>query len=518
MLFPSLPSNLHRVQWQSPLLLVFFPSPSRLCRLFSLLNRRPSLSPSASSSSSSSSLSLNSHAARIGPLGLRCLSTGRRKRNKKPKSETAQKETYKDLHPANELRVPSPASLLDDYFRSDRLRILVEAHQRLNKSQQRPALQSRHRKPKTFREPTEQELELEEKREQARRKRLLNLIGNKLASLNISVIPVKMPAPKRKAETETKYYAVRAGVKPGVYTNWTLCQQQITGFKGAVFKSFTNYEDASAFAAGRPLASDKSNTTPTKFYGVAVGRTPGVYTDWSIAQQEVVGWKNPKYKKFETRAEAEEFVRQWSGKPAAQAVKVPQVDETDDLEVIAIEPSPKNSSRKARKTGATQTAREAQEVQYASKPVIIYTDGSARGNGKVGAVAGVGVYFCGGFRENISERLQGPVQTNQRAELTAVLRALESIPDTQNCELRTDSQYTINCVTSWYKNWMKNGWRNSKGEDVSNQDLIVAIRKKIDTRDGRDAETKFVWVKGHGTDEGNIAADLLAVEGAKKFF
>lgn len=108
------------------------------------------------------------------------------------------------------------------------------------------------------------------------------------------------------------------------------------------------------------------------------------------------------------------------------------------------------------------------------------------------------------------------MQTNQRAELTAVLRALEAIPDTQDCELRTDSQYTINCVTSWYKNWMKNGWRNSKGEDVSNQDLVVAIRKKIDTREKKGTETKFVWVKGHGTDEGNIAADVLAVEGSRK--
>ena len=63
---------------------------------------------------------------------------------------------------------------------------------------------------------------------------------------------------------------------------------------------------------------------------------------------------------------------------------------------------------------------------------------------------------------------------------------------------------------------MKNGWRNSKGEDVSNQDLVVAIRKKIDTREKKGTETKFVWVKGHGTDEGNIAADVLAVEGSRK--
>lgn len=65
---------------------------------------------------------------------------------------------------------------------------------------------------------------------------------------------------------------------------------------------------------------------------------------------------------------------------------------------------------------------------------------------------------------------------------------------------------------------MKNEWRNTKGEEVSNQDLIVAIRKKIDTRDRKAAETKFVWVKGHGTDEGNIAADMLAVKGATMMF
>lgn len=379
MLFPSRSSNLHRVQWQSPFFLSFlFPSPPRLVRLLSPLNRLPSLSLPAS---------LNAHGARIGSPGLRCLSTKRRKKNK-TESETAQKETNK------ELSIHPPAGFLDGFFRSHGLRILTDAYRRFKA--QRPALQSRYRKSKTTR------LQAAQPRKQSRHDKILELVGNKLLSLNIAVdyeSPVTMPAPKRKMEPETKYYAVRAGYKPGVYTSWALCQQQITGFKGAQFKSFTSYEDASAFAAGRPVASATSTSSPSKFYGVAVGRTPGVYTDWSIAQQEVVGWKNPKYKKFETRAEAEEFVRQWSGKPSSQAVKVPQVDETDDLQVIALE-GPAKSSRKARKTGATQSAHQAQEaLDAASKPVIIYTDGSARGNGKVGAMAGVGVYFCGGFRE-----------------------------------------------------------------------------------------------------------------------
>jgi ribonuclease HI len=55
-----------------------------------------------------------------------------------------------------------------------------------------------------------------------------------------------------------------------------------------------------------------SKTTATKeprFYGIAAGHTPGVYTDWSDAQEQIVGYKQPKYKKFATLAEAVEFVQ-----------------------------------------------------------------------------------------------------------------------------------------------------------------------------------------------------------------
>jgi ribonuclease HI len=55
----------------------------------------------------------------------------------------------------------------------------------------------------------------------------------------------------------------------------------------------------------------KAVSTPAadKFYGVAVGLHPGVYEDWEEAKEQIAGVKGPKYKKFATRAEAEEFVR-----------------------------------------------------------------------------------------------------------------------------------------------------------------------------------------------------------------
>jgi len=119
---------------------------------------------------------------------------------------------------------------------------------------------------------------------------------------------------------------------------------------------------------------------------------------------------------------------------------------------------------------------------------------------------------------NVSERLKGDVQTNQRGELTAILRALEMAGNTQAVEIRTDSMYSIQCTTEWYIGWEKNGWTTRTGVDVKNSDLIRAIRAKIDARDALGTYTRLQWVKGHASDPGNIAADQLAREGAAKPF
>jgi ribonuclease HI len=130
-------------------------------------------------------------------------------------------------------------------------------------------------------------------------------------------------------------------------------------------------------------------------------------------------------------------------------------------------------------------------------------------------------FFCSGsdsianlFDRNVSEALQGTPQTNQRAELTAIKRALQIVHKTQSVEIITDSNYSINCATVWYKSWIKNGWRTTGSGEVLNKDLVVDIRKLIDARDGAGVSTEFTWIKGHDNDAGNEAADKLAVAGA----
>jgi len=112
--------------------------------------------------------------------------------------------------------------------------------------------------------------------------------------------------------------------------------------------------------------------------------------------------------------------------------------------------------------------------------------------------------------------LPGARQTNQRAELTAILRALEIVPRHRDISIITDSRYAIDCVTSWYVNWRKNGWRTSAGKAVENKDLVENILAKIEERNSLMVQTLFEWIKGHSNQLGNVEADKLAVEGARK--
>ena len=143
---------------------------------------------------------------------------------------------------------------------------------------------------------------------------------------------------------------------------------------------------------------------------------------------------------------------------------------------------------------------------------------------------------------NLAEPLAGPRQTNQRAELTAILRALELSPRDRPITIYSDSNYAINCVTTWFQKWRANGWVNAQKKAVENKDLIEKILSYIEERERisnvygmspdqtqdktkDDAKTRsfkkgrarvhFVWVKGHANEPGNVAADALAVAGSR---
>jgi ribonuclease HI len=153
-----------------------------------------------------------------------------------------------------------------------------------------------------------------------------------------------------------------------------------------------------------------SNTPVSRFYGVAKGRVPGVYTDWATA-----GWKGgPKYKKFTTRAEAEAFVRQYGDVQIEDALGLSADKTGSDRRITARAEAATRDTKRVRRGGPddevanllvdvneaevlesnqdTSTSSVAENATQSSV-LRIWTDGSSRGNGKVGAAAGLGVHF-----------------------------------------------------------------------------------------------------------------------------
>lgn len=235
---------------------------------------------------------------------------------------------------------------------------------------------------------------------------------------------------------------------------------------------------------------------------MAVGNQPGIYTNWSDVAPTIVGVKGPKYKRFDTRAEAVDYIVEFGNKEAIEAL------------------GEEGKSTKKPKTSPSQAVldEDAGEVAEEAKNdgiVRIYTDGSSLANGRAGSRAGVGVWFGEGDRRNIAERLIGDPQTNQRAELQAIYRALEVAPIDEPVQIFTDSQYSINCVTQWAVSWQRKGWKTAAGEEVKNQDIIRRVLQRMEERKKAGAATMYQWVKGHVMNRGNEAADALAVKGAR---
>lgn len=136
--------------------------------------------------------------------------------------------------------------------------------------------------------------------------------------------------------------------------------------------------------------------------------------------------------------------------------------------------------------------------------VEIFTDGACRGNPGPGGWGAV-------LRYGDAEReLYGgePGTTNNRMELTAVIRALESL--NRQCQVRivTDSQYVKNGMTQWIRNWQKNGWRTANRKPVKNAELWQRLAELVGQHD-----VEWEWVRGHSGHAGNERADALANRG-----
>lgn len=213
-------------------------------------------------------------------------------------------------------------------------------------------------------------------------------------------------------------------------------------------KSFSTLADAERFVAGENPAQGGSNASspPAKFYAVKSGRVPGIYTDWPSAQEQITGWQKPRHRCFTTRLEAQRFLDDDTAQSAESLGTVdrdansPVTFQASGGPLESDVPPPAHKKPKKNANGVKSTVSEYNEAGFepgtgplppdaengfdpnivldqqsgtivyktheqrqATKrksfaggptdPIRIHTDGSSLGNGKAGAFAGVGVYF-----------------------------------------------------------------------------------------------------------------------------
>ena len=137
-------------------------------------------------------------------------------------------------------------------------------------------------------------------------------------------------------------------------------------------------------------------------------------------------------------------------------------------------------------------------------PIIIYTDGACRGNpgpGGWGALLQAGPHekaLCGGDAHT----------TNNRMELSAVIRALQALKRPSAVQIHTDSQYVQKGISEWIHSWKRRGWLTADKQPVKNVDLWKTLDELASAH-----EIDWRWVKGHAGHPGNERADQLANQG-----
>jgi ribonuclease HI len=216
-----------------------------------------------------------------------------------------------------------------------------------------------------------------------------------------------------------------------------------------------------------------------RFYSVAKGRTPGIYTRWfgpGGAQEQVMGFAGALYRGFATMEEAREFLNH------------PR--------------QPQRKSPLPRQERGDGTAPEGTE-----RPVHVYTDGGCFDNPGPG---GYGVVIIeGGSRREISGGYR--LTTNNRMELMACIVALRSLRPGSHAVLHTDSRYVADAVEKgWAVRWRSRNWMRDKGHMALNSDLWADLLGALEGHD-----VVFKWVRGHAGNPENERCDVLAKKAAQ---
>jgi|TARA_B100001093_G_scaffold281517_1_gene268954 ribonuclease HI len=196
------------------------------------------------------------------------------------------------------------------------------------------------------------------------------------------------------------------------------------------------------------------------YYSVFKGFNKGIYKSWKECEKEVKGYKGAIYKKFKLESDAILFLNNGVKKEERNIIKV-------------------------------------------------YTDGSCINNGKKGSKAGIGIFFGNEDKRNVSRKLNLDRVTNNVAELSALIEALDILKnESRDVIIYTDSKYCILCCTSYGDKQRLKDW----SDNIPNKDLVMEVYNKYREKDN----IRLEYVIGHSNIYENEMADKLAREATSK--
>ena len=143
------------------------------------------------------------------------------------------------------------------------------------------------------------------------------------------------------------------------------------------------------------------------------------------------------------------------------------------------------------------------------KIVQLYTDGACSGNPGPGGWGAILIY------NGVEKALSGGERwtTNNRMELTAIIKGLEALKEPCLVEIFTDSRYVVDAINKgWLVYWLEHGWKTMGKKDVANSELWMRIIELEQTHG-----TVYKWVKGHASNEYNNRCDQMAVMESSRF-
>ncbi|KAI9070182.1 ribonuclease H-like protein [Trametes sanguinea] len=253
-----------------------------------------------------------------------------------------------------------------------------------------------------------------------------------------------------------------------------------------------------------------SHSIPSSSSISARGRVPGIYSSWDECQAQTAGFAGNKHQKFSSLEQARQYLSQHG---VSAAVPPPSA--------AAASASPLSSAagNTAKPRNAQWAALTKEIIEDESGWDVVYSDGACKGNGKVGAIAGMGVWWAENDPRNLAERFPG-FQTNNRVELIAIVRcSSRQIPNTASAVCRPVrlSAQTLTVFSGfrhWMPKWIANNFKTSSGEAVKNASLIQYLSSLLDERARHGQKVHLQYIKGHAGHEGNEGADRIAPLGA----